>query len=245
MRFFPLPVSTTLAAGSFLKAVSKQVTGHIISQKIDSSLTLVRTEILDRYERYWKNTLVSGSVNFFIILTALLSFFCFSVTPAVILGISLMTVALAVRALFLTGKALVEIAPHAGDIGAFIQNIFRFRSLPEAFRELVRVHWRRLYYQHTNELARTLHSLASKIGMVKSADEIEDEIMDEYYHLAKQYILRVIVSKVAVITVFYGFFVCFLRSRIFVHAMHMNTLEILAYPFTVSIPAALRAFGGG
>jgi hypothetical protein len=244
-RLSLFPLTSALAVGSFVRAVSKNVTDYIISQKIDQSLVLVRTEILDRYERYWKNTLISGTGNFLIVLTALLSFFCFSVTPQVILCISLMTVALAVRNLVLTAQALIAAAPYASDIWAFIRNIFRFRSLPEAFRELVRVHWRRVYAQYTNGITRTAHSLFSKIGMVKPAEEIETDILDEYYHLAKDFVLKVIASKAAFIAVFYGFFVFFLRSRIFAHAIHMNTLEILVYPFTVSIPAAFRIIIGG
>jgi hypothetical protein len=102
-----------------------------------------------------------------------------------------------------------------------------------------------MYYQKTNNFTRTAHCVFSKTGMVKSRDEIGEEIVGEYYSLIKNYLLRVIIWKTVLVTVFYGFFVFFLRKYVFSYTLNMNFVEVVLYPFAVSLPKIMHITNGG
>jgi hypothetical protein len=85
----------------------------------------------------------------------------------------------------------------------------------------------------------------SVIGMVKSADDIEEDVVDEFYFMIKYYVFRTIISKIAIATLFYGFFFVFLRGFIFSYALKMNVFQLLFYPFTVSLPKVIQIIQGG
>jgi hypothetical protein len=224
-----------LSIGSIVQGVSKNITNQVISQKIDESLVITRNEILNRYDQYWKNLIISGGINGLIILTALLSFFLFSVNQFVILVISFLSIILVVRDLVLAIKTVIELIPYSGDIKVFIKDIFYFKSLSEAIKQMIRTQWNKIYQRNTNNFTRGVHDIFSSFDMVKSYNEIEEDIIDEYSHLIKNYFLRVIISKAVILTVFYGFFMLFLRTYIFSYTLHLNIAELLLYPFTVSL----------
>jgi hypothetical protein len=226
----------SLAFGSIVKAASKKATDHIISKNIHKYLDRTRISIRKMYENYWKNMLVSGGLNVLIIITALLSFFVFSVNHIAIIIISLLSLALIIQMLILTIKNIVKAIHHIGDILTFLKDMCSFKSVPATIRELIRYKYRGVYYQNTNDFTRTAHGIFSTFGMVKSSDKIEEEVVDEYYSLVKDYLLRIVLSQIAIATIFYGFFLFFLRNHIFAYTMKMNLMEILLYPFTISKP---------
>jgi hypothetical protein len=85
----------------------------------------------------------------------------------------------------------------------------------------------------------------SMVGVIKSADEIEEDVVDEFYFMIKYYVFRTIISKIVIATLFYGFFFVFLRGFIFAYALKMNVFQLLFYPFAISLPKVIQIIQGG
>jgi hypothetical protein len=217
----------TLASGSIASALSKGATNYFISSKIAEYSAEARDSVRRMYENYWKNLLISVAVNVLIILTALSSFFFFSVNHISILIISLLSLGLTVRVLIRSVKTFIRVIPHIDIILKLITDIFYSRSLPEAIKKAIRNKFQEIYYQETNGFVRTIHGAFATLGFIKSADAIEEDVVDEFYRLIKYYILETIASRIVVIAVFYGFFFIFLRQYIFSYTLKMSAFQIL------------------
>jgi hypothetical protein len=91
----------------------------------------------------------------------------------------------------------------------------------------------------TNRFTARAHTFFSDLGMVKSAGEIEDEIVAGYYSVIQDFLIKNILYKVLALCVFYGIFLLVLRPYVFSYTLNMGVMEIIAYPFTVVFPAVI------
>jgi hypothetical protein len=118
------------------------------------------------------------------------------------------------------------------------------KSLSFSIKWAIRIEFRKVYEANTNGLGRFAHSAASFLGFVKSADDIGDDVVDEFYTLIKDYLLRVIIYKIAAFFVFYGIFIMVLKPIAFFYTMNIGFLKLLVFPFTVGIPAVIEIVKG-
>jgi hypothetical protein len=114
-----------------------------------------------------------------------------------------------------------------------------YKSLTVAIKEYIRYKFQRLYFDNTNRIGRFSHSVLSNFGLVKSTEQIEDEVVDGFYHLVKNYFIKNIICKVTAFTVFYAIFFLLLKPIVFAHTLHMNVIQVIFYPFTVALPKVI------
>ena len=234
------PIAGILAA----RAVSKYVTDRFISAKIDKELDKAKAAIAAWYADFLMNVYFYAGINAAIVLLTLIPYFFFSINDIIIVVISVMSLIIVARLIYQTIKNLVEIRPYIGDISVFLIGLRDCKSLPVAIREFIRYKFQGLYFEKTNKAVRIAHSIFGGLGFIKSSDDIEDEVVDEFYHLIKNLIIKNIVYKIAAIFVFYSVFVFLLKPVVFSYAMEMNIFQVLFYPFTVAIPKVIMIFKG-
>jgi hypothetical protein len=87
-----------------------------------------------------------------------------------------------------------------------------------------------IYDQNTNDFSQGAHKVFSFLGFVKSTDEIEADVVDEFYLLIRDSLLRYLVYRVIPLVIFYSTFIFLLKPLVFSAATGMKLYEILLYP---------------
>jgi hypothetical protein len=234
------PIAGILA----VRAVSKNITDRFISAQINKKLDEAKTVIAAWYADFLMNVYFYAGINAAIVLLTLIPYFFFSINDTIIAIISAMSIIIVARLIYQTIKNLVKIRPYIGDISVFLTGLRDCKSLPVAIREFIRYKFQELYFENTNKAGRIAHSIFGGLGFIKTSDDIEDEVVDDFYHLIKNLLIKDIVYKTAAIIVFYAVFVFLLKPFVFSYAMEMNIVQVLLYPFTVAIPKVIMIFKG-
>jgi hypothetical protein len=244
---FPLlalvpPLTTTIssalgglgsaAAASF---VSKRITDHVISGKIGEFVEEGRAMIRKIYARFMFNWKLSLLLNGIIILCVLILWKIGGTHPGVktplLLVISFVSFFMMFRALVNAVRSLRLMYPHRRTIRYFLKKFFLFPpSFYFSVRQTIRMMYQDIYEQNTNAFSRGAHKVFSFFRFIKSTDEIEDEVVDEFYRLIRDFLLPYLVYRVIALTVFYSAFILLLKPLVFSTAIDMKVYEILLYP---------------
>jgi hypothetical protein len=225
--------------------LSKRITDSIISGKINEFTGEARGVISRWYENYLSNLVLSIVLNVVMIALSITSYLFFPGSKVIIIAISLITVFMMARWIINTIISIVrDIYPHLSIIQDFIKNLISTKSLSFSIKWAIRMEYRKIYEANTNGIGRFAHSAASLLGFVKSADDIGDDVVDEFYILIKDYLLRVIIYKISAFLVFYGIFIMVLKPIVFSYTMNIGFLKLLVFPFTIGIPAGIEIVKG-
>jgi|GEM_PF-2764589 len=227
-----------------IQGVSKSVTNHFISKKIEEALDETKNSIENCYTSYRQNVIISASLNIAIVLLIVISYFFFSVNNIIIVIISVMSLLLIARFLYLTIRNIIKIMPHLHKIKIFINDVFLHKSISIAVKERIIIEFWNIYYDNTNKAGRFAHSVASKLRLVKSAENILEEVLDEFNHMIKYFLIKNIIYRATILSACYIIVAFILKPIVFSYIMHTNILNALVYPFTVALPKVIGIFGG-
>jgi hypothetical protein len=227
-----------------IRKVSKYLTTRFISKKIDEALDTAKNKMADFYAEYLKNVFFYTALNAVTILLTLIPYSFFSINEVIIIIVSLISVFMITRFVFLTIRNIIRIKPYIKDIVIFLIGLMDYKSLPIATKEYIRYKFQMLYFENTNGVGRFSHSVFSGLGFVKSSGQIEDEVVDEFYRLIKYYLIKNIIYKIAALAAFYAVFFLLLKPLIFSYTLHMNIFQVVFYPFTVALPKVIDIIRG-
>jgi hypothetical protein len=90
--------------------------------------------------------------------------------------------------------------------------------------------WQKKYYEMTNGFTVKIHSFFSNRGVVKSADEIENEFMSKHYYMIREYFLGNIFRKVLIIFIILGIYAFLFFLMVIRLTLGMRLTDIMFYP---------------
>ena len=227
-----------------IRSASKHITDHVISNKIDEILHDARNKMMTLYTDYLKNICFFIGLNGTIILLATAHFLFFSVNTIIIIIVSVISLFMIARFIYLTTRNIIKVMPYFNKIKTFVKDVCFYKSIPAAVKERIRAEFWDRYYSNTNRAGRFAHSVASNLGLVKSAENMQDEVVDQFYQLIKYFLIKNIIYKAATVSIFYVVFAFLLKPFVFSLTMQMKVLDTIIYPFTVTLPKFIGIFRG-
>ena len=237
-KFFSRPVLIAYGiAGSLaVKNLSKYITDRVISKKIEDALTKTRCKIQEWYDDYRKNVIISFSLNTVIILLTIIPYYFFSINNTIIIIISSISLFMMARFIYRAIRDIRKIIPYLYHIKEFINDLMLYKSISIPIKGRIIEIFNEIYESNTNKVSRIAHSTIAMLGFVKSYDDIEGEVVNEFYKVIKTYLINNIIYKIMAFSVFYFIFIFFLKPFVFTNVMKMNIIEAVLYPFTVALP---------
>jgi hypothetical protein len=242
LGFIKLPA--VLAAGSVISVISKSVTDRIIALKIEELFLQAKGRIYKLYQNYYKSVFISAALNLMIICVSLVPVFLRRVNNAVILSVSLLTLCIVIRVCVKTLLHIRILAVNWSGIKPRLGKFFRLiktNSWENTVRKMIRAEYRNVYDTKVNDFFRIVHYLGARLNLVKSKENIEDDVVEAFYHLIVSYVKRLVVYRIIAIAAFYSIFIFLLKPYIFSLALKMSLADILLFPFAYTIPALVKA----
>jgi hypothetical protein len=215
---------------TIIEVFSEGIPNYIISRRIGVFIDGFQEKIRALYDEYLKNVLVFVVLNMTILAAAVVSKLFFFVKPAGIILVSALLFVLAGRALALAVRNIIRIINNRDVITVFISLLIEKRSLKKAIRKMVRIEWRKKYSEMTGGVSAAIHSCFSDLGMMKSAGEIENEVVGRCYGMIQGYLLGNILYKVLAVSFFYCLYAFMLRPYVFFHLLNMRFTELMTSP---------------
>jgi len=224
--------------------ITKRITDFIISGKITENVGKVREKIRIWYFDYICNIKITIVLNLLIVGLAFFTYFFLKVNNIIVFVISAISIFMIIRTLYRFTKSIVKtIIPNWHNIYRygrfFLKDIFGGSGLAGSIRDTIHYAFNNIYYGNTNGFTRGIHTVSSKLGFIKSKNEISKEIQWEFYSLITGYTVRVILYKVFAFIAWLAVFTFVLRPFVFSKMLNLNVFQVIVYPFTVSLPSII------
>jgi len=203
---------------------------HYISRKIDVSVNRVRSEITLMYDEYRKNMIILITLNCLFLVALLVSNLVVDIKELCIVISFFLLIVLICRSLYLLISLIIRLKMHQKWIVEFFAYFSKERSFHEAIKKLIREYWRLKYGRMTNSFTSKIHSFCASIGMVKSAKEIEDEIVEKHCYMIQEYLVANIMRKISLMSSSFVIYVILLQPLVIYFLSGMNVVDILLYP---------------
>jgi hypothetical protein len=219
-----------MTAETIIEVFSEGIPNYLISRRIGAAIDGFQEKIRAVYEEYLKNILTFAVLNISILAAAAVSKLFPFLKPAGIVLASALLLVLAVRTLVLAVRNIIRLINNRAVVAAFISLLIEKKSIKKAARKLVRLEWRKKYAEMTGGFTVAVHSFFSDIGMVKSAREIENEVVGRCYGMIQGYLLGNILYKVLAVSFFYCLYAFVLRPYVFFHLLDIRFTELMVSP---------------
>jgi len=224
-----------------IKGIARRFTDRTISSKIDVKLNYFKEIIYKWQAEYHRNIIVSVIFHVLTVLITVIPYIFFSINNVIIFIVSGISIFQIVRFVFGAIKSFVNfIIPYRNDILNILYDFIHYKSFTTAVKRFIRKKFSEEYENKTKGAVRFFHSLGSKIGLVKSVNDIEDDVVDEFYGFIRNYVIKVIAYKVITFLAYCAIFNFLLRPFVFSYAMKMNVTDVVFYPFAVALPSIIR-----
>jgi hypothetical protein len=234
-----IKLPAVLAAGSVVSVISKSITDRIIASKIEEIFLQAKGRIYKLYQDYYKSVFISAALNCAIICVSLVPFFLRLVSGAVVLIVSLLTLWIVIRVFVNTLLHIRIVVLNWSVIKPRLGKFFRLKkrnSWEDTIKKMIRGEYRNVYDTKVNDFLRIAHYIGSRLNLVKSKENIEDDVVEVFYHLIAGYVKRLVVYRIITVAVFYSIFIFLLKPYIFSLTLKMTLVDILLFPFVYVIP---------
>jgi hypothetical protein len=221
---------------SFTDSLISGLLNGFVSEKAKAQIDAI-------YGNFWKNVAITTGLNIVMIAIVLIAKTFFTVNHIVILLIFLITAALLTRGVIrfiktITNLIKIRQSEHFDIVLIAVRKALKQWSITAGIRS----GYRAFYEKYNNKSLRimgVLHKFISSIGLIKSPKEIESDVI-RAGSMIKDYALKLIIYRVVAIAAFYGGFILILKPIIFSQTIALEWYKILAFPFTVELPAFLE-----
>jgi hypothetical protein len=112
----------------------------------------------------------------------------------------------------------------------FVTGVVQLRSWRAGRVGMIRAVYRYAYREKLPKPVKTLHPLATALGLVKSSGDIEDQVIRDFYPLVKSYMTEALLFNMALYGLGYGAFLFIVKNTVFVKMLHLTLGEVLFYP---------------
>jgi hypothetical protein len=242
LGFIKLPA--VLAAGSVVSVISKSITDRIIALRIEEVFLHAKGRIYKLYQDYYKSVFISATLNLMIICVSLIPVFLHSVNNAVILSVSLLTLCVVIRVCVKTLLHIRIVVSNWSGIKPRLREFFRLKktnSWKDTIKKMIRAEYRNVYDTNVSDFLRIVHYVGAQLNLVKSKENIEDDVVKAFYQLIVSYAKRLVVYRIIAIAAFYSIFIFLLKPYVFSLALKMELTDILLFPFAQAVPVLVKA----
>jgi len=210
--------------------IARVIPNNIISRKIDVSVGMVQAQIDSFYVECRRSVFIITLLNgLFLVVLFVSNLIDFVRTVGIIVAFFLL-LAIIGRSLYVFVSCIRWAMPYRKRIADFIKSFVEKRSFRETVEDMFRHDWRNFYEEKTNAFTAGLHSIAAKIRIVKSVDDIGDEVAERHYGMIRNYIIGKIMCKGLAVFIVLCVYLFFLQPLVIHLALGMNLVDIVVYP---------------
>ena len=206
------------------------IPNYFISRKMDRSVHMTQGKIDCLYYEYQKNLITRLILNGLFISVSVVSGLAASIRETGIVIASLLLIILGGRTLYLVFRWAKKLLIYREQISDFLSLFVKNHSFQKTVKTMIRCKCEAKYSEMTNVFTARLHSFCAGIGIIKPAWKIEDEFVERYYRLIRDYLIGNILCKILIIFVSYAVFILFLRPLTVHVVLGMKLAEIVIYP---------------
>ena len=228
----------------FIKSAARYFADKTVSNIIEEKFSEIKYKFEEWYLKLYQNIIITISSDIILLLMAVIPYLFFSINNVIILLISTISILLFVRFIYMTIKLIFDIIINWFYISVFFYSVVECKSLSTAIKRSLRVLFNVEYYKKTNKISRMLHKAGSYFGFIKSSEDMEDDVVDNFYPYVEKYVLKVVLSKIVLFSIYCIMYIFLLRPYVFSNTLKMTFFEVIFYPFTVALPAIIDIIKG-
>jgi len=221
-------MGTTIA--SIIARVSPN---NIISRKIDASVEMAQTQIESFYVECRRSVFIIALLNGLFLAVLFTSSLIDSVKTVGIIIAFFLLLAIIGRSLYVFVRCIKWAIPYRRWIVDFIKSLVEKRSLRKTVKDMLRHTWRDYYGKKTNSFTARFHSVIAKTRIVKSSDEIGDEVAEKHYSMIRNCLIGNLMFKALAVFIILCVYLFFLQPLVIHLALGMSLVDIVIFPITL------------
>lgn len=210
--------------------LNETIHNHFFSQRIDASVNNIQFKIDAFYKKYLKNIFVLAVLNVVFLIVSLASGFIISIrTTGFIIAFILLFVIIS-RTLYVILGYIKQVIQYRRWLVVFIRLSVKNRSFQIALENMLKQTWVNQYNKMTNTVLAKLHSVFSNIGLLKSAEDIEDEFVVKHYQVIRKYLVGNIMYKTLFVFLIFWVYTFLLQPLAMHIILGIRIWDIIIYP---------------